>query len=760
MPSTLRITARRFEDFRVRHESELAALYKQTRAASWKITEEQWAAAIYSGAISQASQAGGAEQELATKAYLSSLHARDLALALAVRLGCSDAIEHFAIEYMWLLRGLAEHITDDNGRVIALTKEVFDELCGPQNADGRRESIFENFDGRVSLITWLREFAIQRETGRPLTAAEIRLQPSNIRRDMRAEFLGFLELLDTPGAAPEVLPRHRFASRLWLAPLAVLVVALISVKAATMRQSQRFKIPSLSAIAENHGDRGVLQPTSREAPFQFEQSTFTSASSDFGLGSDSSGSQSRQADQFAGDIEILFSPAEAGARFDGTRVSDTREFAATAPSVATARQKSPLADRTISRSASNSAVTKPDQVVRVEEARYATNRAWLTRSTLSLSQLMTKWRKIERANSTDPNGVVRPDPDDKLPPPMPAPLGEKSASGAEPSAALSTASYVEAKVDAYRLGNSGFGTDSRKTEEREPSTFGEVASPAVALSDSAAGKPITIASTGRLTTWVLTSGGVINRSNDGVRWQPLSSGTDRDLIAGAAPSAEVCWVVGRAGTILRTTDGEQWERIPSPTEADLLSVAAADEYSATVLTADGRRFATDNVGKTWQLRVPNAGPEASRNARPKGSQVAAVSGDSKTIKSQTERQESKSTPTPAPKRSAMTGTFAGQLFGYAGGHIFSTDLILTLVGAGKVVKGAWTSEQGKSGKVTGTLAGSRSSISSLRLVQLAPCAGTYAGSAVIVEDGQRLHGSYTGTDCKGQVDASFIVVRH
>ena len=758
MPSTLRISARPLEDFRDLHESELAALYKRTHAASWKITEEQWAAAIYGGAISQASQAGGAEQELATKAYLSSLHARDLALALAVRLGCSDAIEHFAIEYMWLLRGRAEHITDDNGRVIALTKEVFDELCGPQNADGRRKSVFENFDGRVSLITWLREFAIQRETGRPPTAAEIRLQPSNIGRDMRAEFLGFLELLDTLGAAPEVLPRHRFASRLWLAPLAVLVVALISVKAVTTRQSQRLATTSLSAIAENHGDRGVLQPTSREAPFQFERPTFTSASSDFGLGSDSSGSQSRPADQFAGDIEILFSPAEAGARFDATRVSDTRVFAATAPSVATERQ-SPSADRTISRFASNSAVTKPDQVVRVEEARYATNRAWLTQSTLSLSQqVMTKWRKIERANFTEPNGVVRPDPDEELPPLMPAALGEESASGAQPSVALSTASYVEAKVDAYRLGNSGFGTDSRKTEERKPSTFGEAASPAVALSDSAAGKPMTIASTGHLTTWVLTSGGVINRSNDGGRWQPLSSGTDRDLIAGAAPSAEVCWVVGRAGTILRTTDCEQWERIPSPAEADLLSVAATDEYSATVLTADGRRLATDNVGETWQLKVPNAGPEASRNARPKGSQVAAASDDSKIVNSQAERQESKSTPTPAPMRSVVTGTFAGQLFGYAGGHIFSTDLTLTLVGAGKEVTGAWTSVQGKSGNVTGTLAGSN--IARLRLEQLEPCVGTYAGSAVIVEDGQRLHGSYTGTDCKGQVDAAFIVVRH
>src|SRR5258705_6904006 len=112
MSSTLRTTAGALEDFRVRHESELATLYKRTRAASWKITEEQWAVAIYSGAISHALEAGAAEQELAIREYLGSLHARDLALVLAVRLGCSEAIEHLAIEYMSLLRSLAEHMTD------------------------------------------------------------------------------------------------------------------------------------------------------------------------------------------------------------------------------------------------------------------------------------------------------------------------------------------------------------------------------------------------------------------------------------------------------------------------------------------------------------------------------------------------------------------------------------------------------------------------------------------------------------------------
>src|SRR5258708_19716508 len=85
MSSTLRTTARPFEDFRVRHESELAALYKRTRAASWKITEEQWAAAIYKEAISGASQATAADQELAIRPYLVCLHTPALPFPLSSR---------------------------------------------------------------------------------------------------------------------------------------------------------------------------------------------------------------------------------------------------------------------------------------------------------------------------------------------------------------------------------------------------------------------------------------------------------------------------------------------------------------------------------------------------------------------------------------------------------------------------------------------------------------------------------------------------
>ena len=135
----------------------------------------------------------------------------------------------------------------------------------------------------------------------------------------------------------------------------------------------------------------------------------------------------------------------------------------------------------------------------------------------------------------------------------------------------------------------------------EPATTGHSQSrpPLQAAHSTELMKPVTIASSGNLTFWRLTPGGVIARSTDGVHWRPLSSGTTSDLVAGAAPSAEICWVVGRGGTVLRTTDGEQWQAIASPTDADLVSVAASDELSATVLASDGRQFTTNDGGLQW-----------------------------------------------------------------------------------------------------------------------------------------------------------------
>ena len=220
---------------------------------------------------------------------------------------------------------------------------------------------------------------------------------------------------------------------------------------------------------------------------------------------------------------------------------------------------------------------------------------------------------------------------------------------------------------------------------------------------------------------------------------PVASGSTGAIAVVAPAPKEVKGVVASAPPVKKAESATLVES-PAATKQE-------DTYPSKVAPQTARAKAV-----TAPVQVPDAGTEEFRT------RVAAVSGDeSITDQSQTKPQDNKSTPTNGPISSVVTGTFGGQLFvfGTSGWDSFSAGLILTLKGAGKELKGAWSAERGKSGILTGTLAGSK--IATLRLKQLKPCAGSYDG--VIVEDGSRLRGSYEGTDCRGQVKAAFTVTK-
>jgi hypothetical protein len=114
-----------------------------------------------------------------------------------------------------------------------------------------------------------------------------------------------------------------------------------------------------------------------------------------------------------------------------------------------------------------------------------------------------------------------------------------------------------------------------------------------------------------LTFWRAGKSGMIERSHDaGKTWVPQRSPSQEDWLAGAAVSDSVCWVSGRNGAIARTMDGEDWERVAPPAQAAgmdgklpyWVGVTTRDARSAVVTASDGRRFATADGGKTWQLQ--------------------------------------------------------------------------------------------------------------------------------------------------------------
>jgi hypothetical protein len=155
-------TMNRLEDFHARHAGEIKELYKRS-AARWKIPEAQWVGAIYRAAISSGSVAS--RSSFASEVSRTLVHPDDFAFAVAFRLGCSEAVNNFEAKYKVLLHDLALDITHDERRATNLAEVVLQEIYGELEEDGRRRSQLQYFDGRVSLLDWLRALLKRRDTG-------------------------------------------------------------------------------------------------------------------------------------------------------------------------------------------------------------------------------------------------------------------------------------------------------------------------------------------------------------------------------------------------------------------------------------------------------------------------------------------------------------------------------------------------------------------------------------------------------------------
>jgi photosystem II stability/assembly factor-like uncharacterized protein len=123
--------------------------------------------------------------------------------------------------------------------------------------------------------------------------------------------------------------------------------------------------------------------------------------------------------------------------------------------------------------------------------------------------------------------------------------------------------------------------------------------------------PIQIRAPSGQVLWRADKTGRIERSaNAGSSWTPQASPSNEDWLAGTAVSDSICWLAGRNGAIARTTDGEHWAKIaPASVPAnasgklpDWNSMTATGAQTATVGSTDGRRFTTQDGGKTWQAQ--------------------------------------------------------------------------------------------------------------------------------------------------------------
>jgi len=109
-----------------------------------------------------------------------------------------------------------------------------------------------------------------------------------------------------------------------------------------------------------------------------------------------------------------------------------------------------------------------------------------------------------------------------------------------------------------------------------------------------------IASPNATRRWRIVTTGV-ERSEDGGRtWILVRPAAGDEITGGMAPSESICWLIGRSGIVLVSSDGTTFARVPLPEAIDLASVTAIDARSALVIAVDGRRFRTDDAGRTWR----------------------------------------------------------------------------------------------------------------------------------------------------------------
>jgi len=138
-------------------------LYAQSKAGSWGVRQERFAAVLQSSAKKAMSPGGVTSEKL--EQYLRALHLEDLALATACASGVEAAWEHFCSTYRSYLRAAAAAVLRcqaGSAEACDLADSLFSDLYGLAADKGVERSLFRYFHGRSSLKTWLRAVLAQR----------------------------------------------------------------------------------------------------------------------------------------------------------------------------------------------------------------------------------------------------------------------------------------------------------------------------------------------------------------------------------------------------------------------------------------------------------------------------------------------------------------------------------------------------------------------------------------------------------------------
>jgi len=229
----------------------------------------------------------------------------------------------------------------------------------------------------------------------------------------------------------------------------------------------------------------------------------------------------------------------------------------------------------------------------------------LSQSRFSDTDPLAKKETLERREQpADRVSALAQAPASPVPAAPPPPPGAAISRNADQAASAKTAREADEKP----RGNQAVDTLTEAVQTAKPSAPSASAAGAIAragradvraFSSRQTAAAIEIASPNASTRWLLEGRQVLHSANAGAAWQVATLPMTDVLTAGMSPAPSICWIVGRAGTVIVTSDGLRFTRLPFPEPIDLVSVTATDDRRATVTSADGRTFRTQDQGANW-----------------------------------------------------------------------------------------------------------------------------------------------------------------
>jgi RNA polymerase sigma-70 factor len=148
--------------FRFAHAEAIATVRLRGHADEWDLDGDALATTLHASVEAWTRSLADPPAVRAVAEYLDRLHAEDLVLACACRIGIARAWEHFIEQYRVMLQAAARALVHDEVRAGELADSLYAELYGLEERDGIRRSLLSYFHGRSSLRTWLKSVIAQR----------------------------------------------------------------------------------------------------------------------------------------------------------------------------------------------------------------------------------------------------------------------------------------------------------------------------------------------------------------------------------------------------------------------------------------------------------------------------------------------------------------------------------------------------------------------------------------------------------------------